>query len=233
MTLMIKQPKLRAMLASAAGRCLGVAGVLVSTLTLGACASGTRGQTPPKDRSSIETRTLNDTHADRALTPYEQLDAATQLRGAAAGDEHFATVKYLGGARFSIFRNDETATAMRSRYVAAVPSTVQLTFRRALLSAAQISKISSVVAADEPKLIKQGVRIQSYGGNAPGQFVIGYLGSKRPDSQLLEPYQVFGPNTVVFAHETPVTTNAANKAQPSSSPDRASRRPSLSANVSR
>ena len=130
-----------------------------------------------------------------------QIQTAERLRQVAKDDGAYASLRYLGGHTFTVFRAAAHQTAVEARYRAAVPS-IHLNFARAMLSQAQTDAISLLIDhAGRSYFTEHGVNLQSYGPHTPGPFVIGYRGTKKPDDHLLTPFLKYGPGTVVFARD--------------------------------
>jgi hypothetical protein len=138
--------------------------------------------------------------ADR-LTEADTIDIADSIRAAGVGDPGFVSLRYGGGRTFVVQRTGSTTAADESRYLAALPSGVQATFERALLSNEQVAAIDKIVAKKVGWLQSHGVRLQSFGAGTPGPYLLGYTETYAPDDSLLAPFLVFGPGTVAFKHE--------------------------------
>jgi hypothetical protein len=140
------------------------------------------------------------------LTAAEMMNIADSIRAAGAGDKSFVDLRYEGARTFVVFRTGPTSAADRSRYLAALPSGVQATFGRALLSNDQVAAIDKIVDEKTDWLRSNGVRLQSHGAGTPGPYTLGYTEPDAPDDSLLSPFLIFGPGTVAFKHEPVVYT---------------------------
>jgi hypothetical protein len=115
------------------------------------------------------------------LTEADQIDIADSIRVAGASDKAFVSLRFGGGRTFVVQRTGSTTAADKSRYLAVLPSGVQGTFERALLSSDQVTAISKIVAERTDWLRSHGVRLQSYGAGTPGPYILGYTQPEAPD----------------------------------------------------
>jgi hypothetical protein len=178
---------------------IGSAGLLVAVT---GCSAMVRSSFPTPNHVKVEGGNVSERSgsADR-LTEADTIDIADSIRAAGVGDPGFVSLRYGGGRTFVVQRTGSTTATDESRYLAALPSGVQATFERAILSNDQVAAIDKIVAEKADWLRSHGVRLQSFGAGTPGPYVLGYTETDAPDDSLLTPFLVFGPGTVAFKHE--------------------------------
>jgi hypothetical protein len=175
------------------------AGALVAVLGYSAMAQSFASN---PNHVKVEGGTVShDSGSADPLTEAEMMNIADSIRTAGAGDEAFVDLRYAGARTFVVYRTGPTSPAYKSRYLAAVPSGVQATFGRALLSNDQVAAIDKIVDDKTDWLRSNGVRLQSQGAGTPGPYTLGYTEPDAPDNSLLAPFLIFGPGTVAFKHE--------------------------------
>ena len=133
--------------------------------------------------------------AEQRLDPIAQQLTAIGTQDAALENVWIAPPRLL----IQIYRTTAASSVSESTYSAAVPAGIEIEFLPALLSAGQEHQLDTLVESRRQWLADNGITLSQYGGNGRGgPYHVGYSEQTPPDNSLLQPFQIFGADTVVF-----------------------------------
>lgn len=105
-----------------------------------------------------------------------------------------------------VYRTTARSSVSEHDYRALVPADIALQFLPALMSYTQEGQLTDLVKARTQWLTDHGVEISFFGGGGRGgPYEIGYAEHNPPDNSLLQPFEIFGPGTVVFQYQARAT----------------------------
>jgi len=142
----------------------------------------------------------NAAHIPEGYTP-DQWAATCILLMSREKDPAFDLTAVDPGPTITVYRADPQPDRLAAEYAAVTPPGVTLRFAQAVLSRSQQAQLLPVIDRETKRLKELDVRITQCGEQVPGgQFIIGYdPNGAVPDASLLEPFAIFGRDTVAFA----------------------------------
>ena len=170
-------------------------------LTAGIATAATWAKADPEvaDKGAIDNQPLSGRALAQArlVERLEPVVAAVQARGRA--DDAFAGVRLdLANRGVEVFRRSGVTREVPS-YGADVPSDLNLRITDAVLTQTETAALHLLVKQRAGWLASYGVTLEHWGRDTlGGPLVIGYSGTAPPADGLLEPFELYGENTVVF-----------------------------------
>ncbi len=144
-------------------------------------------------------RSVDPLTAEQVKTQNRLSDLATTLRGSVAKDDsQFLTFAIDAHAStLTVYRTGDRSTVAENAYTRKAPPDLHVVFARALLSTRQADQLHALVKTRRGWLEANGVDVVACGvDGGPGPFKIWHSSTAEPDHTIVEPFLLFGPDTV-------------------------------------